>query len=437
MGRRTIDFLSKIPFQALREFPREEQSSNSRLLLRAGFISKTAAGIFSFLPLGMRVLQKIEEIVREEMRAIDSSEVLLPALHPRELWNQTNRWDEVDVLFKTTSRTGGEYCMGPTHEEIVTPLASELLSSYRDLPFSLFQIQTKFRDEPRPRSGLLRGKEFRMKDMYSFHSTQSDLEQYYAKVTESYRRIFDRVGIGKETLLTFASGGMFSQFSHEFQLLAPSGEDSIFVAPELNIAINKEIVVDSEGMRFVFGDSVPLLEEHRGIEVGNIFQLGTRFSDAFDLSVTNQKGEKITPVMGCYGLGTSRLLGAIAEIHNDERGLTWPVAVAPYEVHVTLIPGVEGVGRALEEVIAQLKNDYSLLVDDRPHVRPGEKFADADLIGVPFRIVLGKRACEHGEAELSRRKESLREKERRVCLPIHNLNERMKEITDERIAIQW
>lgn len=403
MRSRSLAYLSRTPFRTLREFPHGEESINARWLLRAGFISKIAAGIYSFLPLGKRVLEKIEDIVRDEMTTLGSSEILLPALHPRELWDRTGRWDTVDVLFKTSSRSEADYCMGPTHEEVIIPTASSLFSSYRDLPLSLFQIQTKFRDEPRPRSGLLRGREFRMKDMYSFHIEQGDLESYYARATAAYRRIFERAGVGKETVLTFASGGAFSRFSHEFQMMAPSGEDTIYLLPEENIAINKEVATDQEVLKLVFGDSIPVLEECRAIEVGNIFQLGTRFSDPLGLTVTNAAGEKVAPIMGCYGIGTSRLLGAIAELHNDERGLKWPLAVAPYDLHIVVIPGVTGIHDTVERITRDLSKDFDIIVDDRTGIRAGEKFTDADLIGVPLRIVIGKRACDRGELELIRR----------------------------------
>ncbi|HEX9664712.1 MAG TPA: aminoacyl--tRNA ligase-related protein, partial [Patescibacteria group bacterium] len=300
---------------------KDEVSANAQLLFKAGFVNKLMAGVYSYLPLGWRVHQRVASIVREEMNKISAQEVFLPALHPRENWEQTKRWDSFDVLFKIESQTGNSYVLGPTHEEVIVPLVKKYVQSYKDLPVCLYQIQTKFRDEKRAKSGLLRGREFSMKDLYSFHATQEDLETYYQRVVESYKQIFSRCGL--EALLTEASGGAFTEkFSHEFQVLTPYGEDTIIFCPSCHWAQNKEIARQKAGDKCSRCQGA--LESSRAIEAGNIFDLGTKFSKDFNLTYADEQGREHLVIIGCYGLGISRLLGAIAEVFHDDRGLIWP-----------------------------------------------------------------------------------------------------------------
>jgi prolyl-tRNA synthetase len=303
---------SSLVTKTSKETSKEEPSRNAQLLVRAGFINRLMAGVYSFLPLGNRVLQNIEQIVREEMNGLGAQEILMPALHPREIWDKTGRWDKVDVLFRFKGQGDRDLCLGPTHEEVVTPLVGNFIRSYRDLPTAVYQIQTKFRNEVRAKSGLLRGREFRMKDLYSFHTSLEDLDQYYERAIEAYKRVFVRCGLGERTVVTFASGGIFSKYSHEFQTITEYGEDVVFRVPGKDLAINRELIEDEE----VLSELVPTdsatgkrmaLEELKSIEVGNIFKLGSRFSDAFGLSYLDAAGARQPIYMGCYGIGPSPL----------------------------------------------------------------------------------------------------------------------------------
>jgi prolyl-tRNA synthetase len=374
----------------LRSHSESSSSKNARLLTRAGYVSQCAAGIYTLMPLAIRVLGRIESIVREEMNALGAHELLVPGLQPRDMWDTTGRWDSVDVLYKLTSRHGAEYCLGATAEEGIVAAFAQSIRSHRDLPTAVFQISTKYRDEHRARSGLLRGRDFRMKDLYSLHLTQAQLDEYYEDVCKAYARIFERCGIGSRTVRTFASGGVFSRFSDEFQLLHDAGEDTVFVTEDRRIAINKEIAEDAEALRVVFGGTVPQLLEHRAIEVGNTFKLGSRFTDAFGMRAHDAKGESTSVLMCSYGIGTTRLLGAVAEVYGDDDGLVWTKELSPYDLHLVQLGerlhSNETLGRIKELCRAER---LSLLIDDREEVRAGEKFADADLIGIPLRVVIG------------------------------------------------
>lgn len=376
----------------LREPPKDAETMNHRLLVQAGFIDQLMAGVFSYLPLGLRVLTNIERIVREEMNALGAQELLMPALHPKEPWATTGRWNDPGraVMFQLKGRGEKEYGLGWTHEEIVTPLVKKRTLSYRDLPFAVYQIQAKFRDEPRARSGLIRGREFRMKDLYSFHASEEDLLKYYGRVQEAYLRIFQRFRL--QVLVTEASGGAFSQYSHEFQVLTESGEDQVRYCDHCGHAQNVDIASLPVGSPCPQCGSV--LREGRAIELGNIFRLKTRFSAAFDLTFVDRDGDRKPVLMGCYGLGPSRVMGAIVELHHDERGIVWPFSVAPFALHVLEIGGRAG-GRVRafsDEVIRRLADaGYSILFDDREDKSPGEKFADADLIGIPWRVVISEK----------------------------------------------
>lgn len=386
----------------IREVPSDEVSVNAQLLIRAGFIEKLMAGVYSFLPLGLRVLQNIGRIVREEMNAIDGQEILLPALHPKELWEQTGRWKDPgrEVMFQLTGRGDREYGLGWTHEEVITPLVKRYVTSYKDLPLALYQIQTKFRDEPRAKSGLLRGREFQMKDLYSFHLSEADLDAYYDTVRGAYQKIFKRLGL--KALVVEASGGAFSKYSHEFQVPTPAGEDIVMRCEQCDFAQNREIAkVEVGGKCPECGKAV---RAERAIEVGNIFKLKTRFTQAFHLTVKDPQGHDQLLLMGCYGLGLGRSLGAIVEVHHDGRGIIWPATVAPYGVHLLALQDDKKVYAAADKLYAALqKAQQEVLYDDRAARTAGEKFADADLIGIPLRLVVSEKTLAADSVEIKRR----------------------------------
>ena len=390
---------SELFTKTLKEAPREEEAVNARLLAQAGFVDKTMAGVYSFLPLGLRVLKNVERIVREEMMYIGGEEVLMPSLQPKANWQTTGRWETVDDLFKFTSfYSRSDLVLGGTHEEIIAPLVKKFLPSYRDLPRAIFQIQTKFRDEKRPKSGLLRGREFVMKDLYSFHEDEADLDRYYEKAKRAYQKIFRRAGIAKKTYLTYASGGTFSQYSHEFQTITPAGEDTIFICSGCRVAINKEIA-GSDPACPVCGRKE--LDSQNTIEVGNIFKLKDKFSKPFGLRFKTAEGEEKDVLMGCYGLGLNRLIGTIVEVSHDDRGIIWPESVAPFRFH--LLELKKGIGQALYRKLTS--SGASVLYDDRA-VSAGEKFADADLIGLPWRIVVSEKTGSKMEVKSRKSKKS-------------------------------
>lgn len=383
----------------------DEVSRNAQLLTRAGYIDRLFAGVYSFLPLGLRVLTNIENIIREEMNRIGAQEILMPALHPKENWVTTGRWEELDVLFKLNGAGEREYALGATHEEIVTPLMQKSVLSYKDLPRAAYQLQTKFRNETRAKSGILRGREFRMKDLYSFHANQVDLDEYYEKVTEAYFRIFTRLGLRETTYLTYASGGTFSKYSHEFQTVTDAGEDLIYICDDCKVAINKEVIED-------LNSSCPQckkgnLREAKAIEVGNIFKLATKYSAPFEFNFVDENNTQQPVLMGCYGIGPSRVLGTIVEVHNDDKGMIWPEEVAPFKVHlISLAQNQEQTDQANTLYEELLKRNISVLYDDRPDARAGEKFADSDLIGIPTRVVLSARSLENGGVECKKRNQT-------------------------------
>ena len=388
-----------------REAPKDEVSKNAQLLIRAGYIHKEMAGVYDFLPLGIRVLSKIEKIVREEMDKV-GREVLLSALSPQELWKQTGRLNTVDVLMRTVganelslAKNDSSYVLNYSHEELITPIAQENNQSYKDLPAAYYQIQTKFRNEARAKSGILRGREFRMKDLYSFHRDEADLQKYYEGVKDTYRTVFDRVGLGKDTFVTLASGGDFTTgFSHEFQTVVDAGEDLIYLDRTNNIAYNKEVVTDENAKKL--GVDFNKMEQVKACEVGNIFPLNTKFSKAFNYTYVDEKGTPQLVYMGCYGLGPSRVMGVIVEKYGDEKGLVWPEAVAPFRVHlIELSNGNEDVHREAEELYRELNQaGVEVLWDDRD-ARAGEKFADSDLIGIPLRVVVSEKTLAAGKFE--------------------------------------
>lgn len=387
-----------------KESPKDEPSRNAALLIRAGFIDKLSAGVYSYLPLGFRVLKKIENIIRDEMNALGAEEIFLPSLHPKENWETTGRWGTMDDLYKVTDASGRESALGPTHEEIITPLAKKFISSYRDLPKALFQIQNKFRMELRAKSGLLRGREFLMKDLYSFHTdNEGDFEKYYSRVQEAYKNIFRRAGIGEVTFLTYAAGGSFSKYSHEFQTLTPAGEDTIYLCEKCGIAINDEIIVAQTSCPECGLDKERLRKE-RAVEVGNIFPLKTKFTEAFGVTYKDKDGAAKLVVMGCYGIGLGRLMGAIVEVHADEQGLSWPVEVAPFQMHLIYVGNENGEAKKKADTLyEELKSvGIEVLYDDRD-MSAGVKFSDAELIGIPQMVIVGEKTLETGKFEVRTR----------------------------------
>jgi prolyl-tRNA synthetase len=405
---------SQLFTRTVKELPKDETSYNAQALIRAGFIDKVAAGVYSYLPLGWRVLDKIKNIVREEMISVAGQEINMSVFAPRENWQATGRWNDLDVLFKIAASDKKEYALNPTHEEVVTPLAKKFIYSYRELPFSVFQIQTKFRNEKRAKSGLLRGREFWMKDLYSFHADQTDLDNYYETVIAAYHRIFNRLGLGDKTYLTYASGGTFSKYSHEFQTVIPAGEDTIYVCENCKMAVNKEIIEEQKVCPKCGNDK---LVETKGTEVANIFKLGTKYSAPFDLKYTDPKGESKIVVMGCYGLGPSRVMGTIVEMCHDDKGIVWPVNVAPFKVHLLSLNEPEATDKIYSELTAA---GIEVLYDDRD-LSAGEKFADADLIGCPYRVLVSVKTLKTACAELKKRDKADSE-----LVPLTDLTARLK-----------
>jgi prolyl-tRNA synthetase len=394
-------YQSSLISKTRKQISQAEESLNAQILIKAGFIDQVMAGVYAYLPLGYRVIQNIEKIVREELAAISAQEILLPALQPKSYWEKTGRWDSLDVLYRFTSYyTNTELALGSTHEEIITPLAQNLIQSYQDLPLAVYQIQTKFRDEKRAKSGLLRGREFIMKDLYSFHSNSDDLDAYYDIVIQAYINIYKRLGLGDKTLKTYASGGSFTKYSHEFQTLSDIGEDTIFVCEKCNIAINQEIIQEQNTCPECGNNK---LIEKKAIEVGNIFKLQTKYSDAFGLEFTDDKGQNSSVIMGCYGIGISRLMGTIVEIFAENNAkMLWPAEISPFDIHlIVLNTDSTEVKNKAEELYQQYQKDGKSVLFDNRDERPGVKFADADLIGIPERIIISKKSLGQNGVEIN------------------------------------
>ncbi len=377
----------------------DADSINAQLLTQAGYITKQMAGVYNYLPLGLRVLTNIQRIIREEMNALGASEILMPAMTAEESYRTTGR-DAMDVLFHVPGRDESKLVLNPTHEEVVTPLVQKYTFSYRDLPVAVYQIQNKFRNEPRAKSGLLRGREFNMKDLYSFHASQESLDAYYEQVAAAYFKIYHRLGLGDLTVFTYASGGMFSRYSHEFQTIAEVGEDTIFLCTSCRVAVNKEI---SDEQKTCPACGNMDLQEKKAIEVGNIFKLGTKFSAAFGFNHHDETGKEQPVIMGCYGIGPSRIMGTLVEVLHDERGIIWPESIAPFRVHLAVLGIDPAVLEAAEKLHHQLEEkNISVLFDDR-NASAGEKLADADLIGIPYRLVISKKTLAENKIELKKR----------------------------------
>lgn len=372
-----------------------EPSKNADLLIRAGYIDQLSAGVYTYLPLGLRVLGKIGDIIRDEMNKAGGQELSMPVMQPKTNWEKTGRWEAMDDLYRFTSYySKTDIALGPTHEEVVTPLAQRYISSYKDLPLYLYQIQTKFRDEKRAKSGILRGREFLMKDLYSFHTDEKDLDKYYEVMKQSYRNIYDRLGLGDVTYLTFASGGTFSKYSHEFQTVSEVGEDTIYLCEKCKVALNKEIIEDQKVCPEC---GTKDLKELKGIEVGNIFKLGTKYSKPFNLEYADEKDKRRLVTMGCYGIGLSRLMGTMVEVFSDDRGIVWPESVSPYDFHLIDLDGKKIEAAALCEKLE--KAGYSILWDDRDE-SAGVKLSDADLLGINKRILISNKTVAAGKVEL-------------------------------------
>lgn len=402
--------LSELFTKTSKETSSDADSINAKLLTQGGYIWKTMAGVYSYLPLGLRVLRNIERIVREEMDGIGAQEILMSSLSPKLLWEQTKRWKDLDVLFRVPGTSDHEYALNPTHEEVVTPLMQSFVQSYRDLPRACYQIQTKFRNEPRAKSGVLRGREFLMKDLYSFHTTTEDLDRYYEIAMGAYDRVFARLGFAEKTYLTYAAGGTFSQYSHEYQIVLGQGEDIIYVSVEAEkqgkrIAVNKEIFEAGKTVCPVTGGKE--FREERASEAGNIFKLGTKFSDAFDFMYAAEDGSRKPVIMGCYGIGVSRLLGIMAEATSDDAGLCWPEEVAPAKVLVIAIAKTtdEEAYTSAQSLYEELqKRGVQVLFDDRIDTSTGARLAVADLLGIPHRVIVSPKTLKESSVEVKNRK---------------------------------
>ncbi len=392
--------VSKLFTKTSKTAPADEVSKNAQLLIRAGYVYKEMAGVYAYLPLGIRVVEKIKQIVREEMDAIDSNELIMTGLQRKDVWEKTGRWSDetVDIWFKTKLQDETELGLGWSHEEPIVEMMKHHVQSYKDLPASLYQFQTKMRNELRAKSGIMRGREFVMKDMYSFHATAEDLAAYYERTIEAYKRVYDRLGIGADTYVTFASGGAFTKFSHEFQTICDAGEDVIYLHRERNIAVNEEVIDDAVKELGISRDE---LEKVKTAEVGNIFNFGTQKTDEMGLYYTDKEGTQQSLHIGSYGIGITRVMGVLVEKMSDDKGIIWPEAVAPYKVYLVSIgeKGVQAADELYDELTAK---GVEVLYDDRDE-RPGAKFADAELLGIPYRVTVSDRLVEDGSFELTNR----------------------------------
>jgi prolyl-tRNA synthetase len=401
---------SKLFTKTKKEAPADEVAKNAELLIRGGYIHKEMAGVYSYLPLGLRVLTKIIAIIREEMNAIGGQEVTLSSLQEKATWEPTNQWDDaqVDVWFKTKLKNETELGLAVTHEAAMTKMLQGFIQSYRDLPLAVYQFQTKFRNETRAKSGIMRCREFIMKDLYSFDIDEKAHLEFYEKAKQAYKNVFQRAGIGHLTYFTYASGGMFSPFSHEYQTITGAGEDTIYVDESKGIAVNKEVYNDE--MLAKLDLKKESLVEQRAVEVGNIFTLGTRFSDALGLTYQTEDGGSKSVFMGSYGIGPGRLMGTIVETLSDDKGIIWPEEIAPFKVHILALgagneAGAEALLKAKELHDMLNKNNVEVLFDDREGLSAGEKFADADLLGILYRVVVSERSLKDGGYEIKRRTE--------------------------------
>jgi len=402
---------SKLFTKTRKEAPADEASKNAELLIRAGFIHKEMAGVYSFLPLGLRVINKIENIIREEMDEVGGTEMRTSVLQSKEVWEKTNRWDDevVDNWFKTKLKNDTEIGLSFTNEEAYSNILKQYVSSYKDLPIYPYDFKSIFRNETRSKSGIMRGREFFWKALYSFSKNEAEHEAFYEKMKVAYKNVYQRAGLGHITYMTFASGGTFSKFSHEFQTITSVGEDTIYLDENSGIAINKEVYNDEVIAELNLNKET--LVEKRAVEVGNIFSLGTKFSEPFDLKYKDENGEDKLVVMGSYGIGLSRLMGTVVESLSDDKGIIWPESIAPYKIHLLALGDSEKVFAEANRIFEKLSGaGVEVLFDDRLELSAGEKFADTDLIGIPFRAVISERSMKNlsdtgGVIELKKRTE--------------------------------
>lgn len=387
--------------KTLKNAPADEVSKNAQLLIRAGYVYKVMAGAYAYTPLGLRVLENIKQIVREEMNAIGGQELIMTNLQRKETWDTTTRWsdDVVDIWFKTKLKDGTELGLAWSHEEAIMEMMQQYVKSYKDLPAKVYQFQTKLRNELRAKSGIMRGREFVMKDMYSLHATAEDLDAFYNATIEAYGRCYDRFGIGQDTYVTFASGGAFTKFSHEFQTICDAGEDVIYLHREKNIAINEEVIEDA---LTELGIAREELEPVKTAEVGNIFNFGTEKGEQMGVNFTDADGKSRPVYLGSYGIGITRVMGVVVEKFADEKGLVWPVNLAPAKVYLVHIGGEESRAEADGLYEELMSRGVEVIYDDRDE-RPGAKFADAELMGIPYRVTVSDRLLAAGNYEFTPR----------------------------------
>ena len=389
-----------------REAPTDETSKNAELLTRGGFIHKEMAGVYSFLPLGLRVINKVENIIREEMDKIGGTEMRTSVLQNKEVWEKSGRWDDevVDNWFKTKLKNGGDVGLSFTNEEAYSNILKQYVSSYKDLPIYPYDFKSIFRNETRSKSGIMRGREFYWKALYSFSKNEEEHNAFYEKAKVAYQNIFKRAGIGHLTYVTFASGGTFSKFSHEFQTITSVGEDTVYLDEASNVAINEEVYNDEVIAELKLKKEN--LIEKKAIEVGNIFSLGTKFSAPFDLKYKDENGEEKLVIMGSYGIGLGRLMGTVVEVLSDDKGIVWPESIAPFTIHLLALGDDEVVMKEANKVYESLSQvGVEVLFDDRSGMSAGEKFSDADLLGMPYRAVVSARSLKENGIELKKRTE--------------------------------
>jgi prolyl-tRNA synthetase len=384
-----------------KEAPADEVAKNAQLLIRAGYVHKVMAGVYAYTPLGLKVLEQIKQIVREEMNAVGGQELIMTSLQPPEVWQGTGRWsdEEVDVWFKTALKDGSELGLAWSHEEAIVSMMSQYVNSYKDLPISVYQFQTKLRNELRAKSGIMRGREFVMKDMYSLHSSQEDMDEYYNKVIDAYKRIYERLGLGNDTFVTFASGGAFTKFSHEFQTLCDAGEDVLYINADKSVAVNAEVL---DAATSEIGVSKDTLSPVKTAEVGNIFKFGTEKGEQMNVTYKDADGIDKPIYLASYGVGITRVMGVLVEKFGDEKGLSWPESVAPFKVHLVGLNLEDGeIKDWADGIYTNLaKAGVEVLYDDRIESRAGEKFSDSDLLGLPYRVVVSKKGKEAGQFEV-------------------------------------
>src|SRR3990167_3064406 len=398
--------ISQLFTKTSKSAPADEVAKNAQLLIRAGYVYKVMAGVYAYTPLGLRVLENIKQVVREEMNVVNGQELIMTNLQPKETWQTTGRWDDdvVDVWFKTQLKDETEIGLAWSHEEAIMEMMQQFVKSYKDLPTSVYQFQTKLRNELRAKSGIMRGREFVMKDMYSLHASADDLDTYYNSVIEAYKRVYARLGLGDDTYVTFASGGAFTKFSHEFQTICDAGEDILYVHREKNIAVNEEVLEDAIAE---LGIDRNELEKVKSAEVGNIFNFGSEKSEQMNITVTSKKGQQQPIYLASYGIGITRVMGVIVEKFADEKGIVWPESVAPAKVYlVSLCKEPQDVAKA-DALYEQLKKQgVEVLYDDRADTSAGAKFADSDLLGIPKRVVISPKMIEKNSVEIKKRTET-------------------------------